>query len=148
MQLLDACDLRCAHCYNADAPPDRMPPTEEIKRRLDLIYDFAERHHFDADIHMSGGEPTLRRDLVEIVRTIFEDHDGDALLFTNGTRWTVELARALREAHLYYVQVSLEGPEELTDAIRGEGVYRRAMDTLQMLGDEGFKRTVSITITA
>jgi len=148
LQLLEQCNLRCTHCYNANPPPVRVPSTAEIKRRLDLIYAFARDHGFDPDIHLSGGEPTLRRDLVQIVKHIFDAHDGDALLFTNGTRFPRALARDLRNAGLGYVQVSLEGPERLTDEVRGAGVYTAAMDTVRMLGDEGFRRTVSITITS
>lgn len=148
LQLLEACNLKCAHCYNADPPPTRTPPTAEIKRRLDLVYTLGHELGVVPDMHLSGGEPTLRKDLVEIIRYIFDDKGGDALLFTNGTRWTPELARDLHDAGLRYVQVSLEGPEDLNDAIRGSGVYSAAMQTLSLLREHGFRLTVSVTITA
>lgn len=148
MQLLEACNLECAHCYNAEPPPERTPKAAEVKRRLDLVYAFGAELGVVPDMHLSGGEPTLRKDLVEIVRYVFEDKGGDALLFTNGTRWTEPLARALWDAGLRYVQVSLEGPEDLNDAIRGRGVHASAMQTLGMLHGMGFRLTVSVTITA
>jgi radical SAM protein with 4Fe4S-binding SPASM domain len=148
LQLLEACNLKCTHCYNADPPPTRTPPTAEVERRIDAIYAFGRGKGFEPDLHLSGGEPTLRKDLVQIVRHIFEANDGDALLFTNGTRWTPELATELYGAGLRFVQVSLEGPEALTDAVRGQGVYGQATRTLALLGDAGFRRTVSITVTS
>lgn len=148
LQLLDACNLRCAHCYNADPPATRTPTTAEILRRLDAIYAFGERIGCVPDIHLSGGEPTLRRDLVEIVAYIMRDKQGDALLLTNGTRWDATLAGKLYDAGLRYVQVSLEGPEDLNDAIRGPGVYASAIGTVSMLRARGYHVTVSITATA
>jgi len=147
LQLLESCNLRCKHCYD-DIRPRPMPSIEEVKRRIDAVYEFGRRHGFEPDMHLSGGEPTLRKDLLEIVGHIFEEHRGDALLFTNGTRLPRELARDLHSAGLRFVQVSLEGPQPLTDEVRGEGVYDAAMETLHMLREEGFRRTVSITITS
>jgi radical SAM protein with 4Fe4S-binding SPASM domain len=148
LQVLDACNLRCAHCYNADADMTRMPSGAELRRRLDAVFGFARRREFEPDIHLSGGEPTLRRDLVDLVRYIFEVHQGDALLFTNGTRWSLKLAGDLWRAGLRFVQVSLEGPQALNDAIRGGGVFDAATSTLRLLGEHGFRCTVSITVTA
>lgn len=148
LQLLEACNLKCAHCYGGDVLLSGTPPLEEIRRRIDAIYSLGAQLGVVPDIHLSGGEPTLRRDLVEIVRYIFDDKSGDALLFTNGTQWTSPFARALYDAGLRFVQVSLEGPEDLNDAIRGRGVYALAMQTLQMLREHGFRLTVSITVTA
>lgn len=148
MHLLHECNLKCAHCYDAHHPALGMPSTAEIKRRLDAIYAFGAAEGVVPDMHLSGGEPTVRKDLVEIVDHIFGPKGGDALLFTNGTRWTKRLAADLYLAGLRFVQISLEGPRAFTDGIRGAGVYDRAMDTLGMLRGMGFRLTVSTTVTA
>lgn len=148
MHLLHECNLRCAHCYDAHHPALGMPSTDEIKRRLDAIYAFGATEGVVPDMHLSGGEPTVRKDLVDLVDYIFDRKGGDALLFTNGTRWTKRLASDLYLAGLRYVQISLEGPEELTDRVRGRGVYGKAMEALGMLRQMGFRLTVSTTITA
>ncbi len=148
MHLLHACNLTCAHCYDIDQQTLPMPDTAEVKRRLDAIYELGASIGFRPDIHLSGGEPTLRKDLVDLVRYIHQDKGGDTLLFTNGTRWSRELATDLWEAGCRYVQISLEGPQPLSDAIRGDGVHAKATETLRMLVEMGFELTVSVTITA
>ncbi len=148
MHLLHECNLRCAHCYDAHHGALRMPETAEIKRRLDAIYAFGASEGVVPDMHLSGGEPTVRPDLVELVDYIFTQKGGDALLFTNGTRWSPRLARDLYLAGLRFVQISLEGPETLTDRVRGQGVFQQATATLRMLREMGFSLTVSTTITA
>lgn len=148
LQLLHQCNLRCAHCYDVNHPQLAMPSTQEMKRRLDNIFAFCATEGVMPDIHLSGGEPTVRPDLLEIVNYIFSEKGGDALLFSNGTRWTRPLARDLYIAGLRYVQISLEGPKEHTDRIRGQGVFEKATETLRMLNGMGFRLTVSLTITS
>ncbi|WP_306600467.1 radical SAM/SPASM domain-containing protein [Geothrix sp. 21YS21S-2] len=148
LHLLHACNLSCAHCYDANHSGGEMPALPEIKRRLDAIFAFGASEGFLPDIHLSGGEPTLRKDLVEIVEYIIGTKGGDALLFTNGTRMNRALARDLYLVGLRFIQVSLEGPKPHTDGIRGQGVFDTAMATLRMLKGMGFRLTVSTTVTA
>ncbi len=148
MHLLHACNLTCAHCYDIDHPSLAMPSTDDVKRRIDQIFLLGKQLGVVPDVHLSGGEPTLRRDLVAIVSHILQTHGGDALLFTNGTRLSRALAQDLWNVGLRFVQVSLEGPEAQNDAIRGDGSFAKAIRTLDMLAELGFRLTVSITVTA
>ncbi len=148
MHLLHACNLTCAHCYDIDHPSLAMPPTAEILRRIDAVYALGHQLGVVPDIHLSGGEPTLRRDLVAIVAHIVQTHEGDALLFSNGIRFSRPLAQQLWAAGLRFVQISLEGPQPLNDAVRGDGAFAKALQTLHMLAELGFRLTVSITVTA
>ncbi len=148
MHLLHACNLTCAHCYDSAHPSLVMPPTAEILRRIDNIYALGHQLGVVPDIHLSGGEPTLRRDLVQLVAHIVQTHEGDALLFTNGTRLSRALAQQLWDAGLRFVQISLEGPQPQNDAVRGDGAFAKALATLHMLAELGFRLTVSITVTA
>lgn len=147
MHVLHDCNLRCSHCYDIDHARLKMPSTVEIKRRIDAVYALGADLGVKPDIHLSGGEPTVRKDIVEIVRHIFAVHDGDALLFTNGTLMTRTLAEQLRDAGLRWLQISMEGPRELNDEVRGPGVFDKAMACLHLAIELGFRVTVSITVT-
>jgi radical SAM protein with 4Fe4S-binding SPASM domain len=148
MHLLHACNLACAHCYDAAHPSLAMPSLAEVKRRIDNVYALGRELDVVPDIHLSGGEPTLRRDLVAIVDHIVQTHRGDALLFSNGTRLSRQLAEQLWDVGLRFVQISLEGPQLVNDAVRGDGSFGKALQTLEMLAEMGFRLTVSITVTA
>jgi radical SAM protein with 4Fe4S-binding SPASM domain len=104
------CNLRCTFCYagcNCTTNPvgdDREMTTAEVKRVLQALYQDAEV----PSVSFTGGEPTLRRDLPELVA------HAKALgmrvnLITNGTRMSDALARTLAAAGLDSAQVSLEG---------------------------------------
>lgn len=102
------CNQKCIFCYAAGQKQAsvRELSTEEWKRAIDRLR--------DAGVPMmtfTGGEPTLRGDLVELV-----EH---AKWFvtrvnTNGVLLTPELARGLREASLDSLQVTLYSADEET----------------------------------
>ena len=78
-----------------------------------------------------GGEPALYPELPELVRSV--DDRAISTLFTSGAGFTAELARRLKEAGLYAVNVSLDSPvAEEHDAMRGrEGVFLEAMQAVK-----------------
>lgn len=99
-------------------------------------------------LYLSGGEPTLRRDLPEIVDHAVNQRGRAVLVLTNGVNWTAEYAARLEQAGLRYIQVSLEGPQPVNDEVRGVGTYRAALRTIRMLIARGLRVTVSVTVTA
>ncbi len=100
------CNNACSHCY---VPPERREwdATREIdtnkwKLVLDRLLDLAIPH-----VTFTGGEPTLRDDLVDLVK-YSEDIGIIAGLVTNGRRLTKALVNDLVNAGLDYVQITLE----------------------------------------
>jgi cyclic pyranopterin phosphate synthase len=106
ISVTDRCDLRCTYCMPADGLP--WVPREEILTfgeitRLARIA--VERYGVDA-IRLTGGEPTVRHDLVSLVRMLAE-LDVDLSMTTNGMSLG-RLAVPLREAGLRRVNISLD----------------------------------------
>lgn len=104
------CNLKCTFCYagcNCTTNPvgdDREMSAAEIKDVLRALYQDAQV----PSVSFTGGEPTLRPELPELVA------HAKALgmrvnLITNGTRMTANLARTLTDSGLDSAQVSLEG---------------------------------------
>lgn len=86
-------------------------------------------------ISMSGGEPLLREDLPDIARVLSKDHFFS--IITNGWHVTREKARALYEAGLGDVHVSLDYASAARhDAQRGRpGAFDRALKALEVFRD-------------
>lgn len=100
------CNNACSHCY---VPPERRgwDATREMdtvkwKQVLDTLLNAAIPH-----VTFTGGEPTLRDDLVELVQHC-EEIGIIAGLVTNGRRLTQSLVSDLANAGLDYVQITLE----------------------------------------
>ncbi|NJB69252.1 MoaA/NifB/PqqE/SkfB family radical SAM enzyme [Desulfobaculum xiamenense] len=121
------CTLRCATCLRGNFPEQwvdaDMPP-----RVLDALIDAAESCE---SMHLQGwGESLLRDDMPDIVRAVAK-RGARPSLSTNGTHLSNKTARALVDAGLASMAVSLAGPDDATQtALRGRGTFSRALEAL------------------
>jgi cyclic pyranopterin phosphate synthase len=126
VSVTDRCDLRCRYCM-AEAmtflPRDALLSLEEIALIADRFVARGVRK-----IRLTGGEPLVRRDMIELARRIGR-HLGQGLdeltLTTNGTR-LAEHAEALHAAGVRRVNVSLDSrdPETFRHITRHGDVAR------------------------
>ncbi|CAB4931707.1 unannotated protein [freshwater metagenome] len=107
VSLTDRCNLRCTYCMPADFADWLPGPTLLTTDELMLVLDVATGLGITG-VRLTGGEPLLRPDVVDIVRRINElEHTPSISLTTNALRLT-DLARPLRDAGLERVNVSLD----------------------------------------
>jgi MoaA/NifB/PqqE/SkfB family radical SAM enzyme len=138
------CNMACRHCYTYER-------VENDRRRVSrnaLLAMMDECRRLGAEVfYLTGGEPMLREDLLHLIEAA--TYRSRAILFTNGTLITAERAKHLaRYRERLVVQVSLEGPDDATNAIlRGKDSFARAMDGIRNLLREGIRVGVSSTPT-
>ena len=102
------CNQKCLHCYAANQPLAEAPELD-TDQWLAIIQKC--RTMGVSQLTFTGGEPTLRRDLVDLVKSArwFVTR-----LNTNGRMLTSMLCKELFEASLYSVQVTLYSADEAT----------------------------------
>lgn len=127
VNVTNRCNLACTHCFiYRDGNPNEEPASVHDEMSDDAILAtlaaLRDRHGIRTMLWM-GGEPLLRRSLVTAGIRLFARN----VITTNGTVPLVDFGPAA----LYVV--SLDGPEDLNDALRGPGTYRRVMRTLERL---------------
>ncbi|MBW2284419.1 MAG: 12,18-didecarboxysiroheme deacetylase [Deltaproteobacteria bacterium] len=138
-----ACNLKCVHCYaHARSGKDHNELTHE--EGLSLLDDLAA---FGVPVVLfSGGEPLVRPDLPDLARYAVEK-GMRAVISTNGTLITAEMARDLKDIGLSYVGVSLDGMEAVNDRFRGkEGAFRAALAGIRNCRSVGLKVGLRFTI--
>jgi MoaA/NifB/PqqE/SkfB family radical SAM enzyme len=127
------CNLDCGYCPWHTAPHDFTGEltTSEWKEKLNALLARGAKI-----LIFEGGEPTLRRDLQELLDYA---HSGGAftVLATNGT---TEMHRFSPSAFT----VSLDGPEPVHDAVRGPGTFQRTLNNIA--NHTGRERLVVITV--
>jgi len=102
------CNLNCGHCYvEADRKGKAELSTGDWKRVLDNLWKIGIPH-----VCFTGGEPTLREDLVDLVEYA-EDIGIVTGLLTNGVKLADnEFVQRLVEAGLDHFQITLESHDE------------------------------------
>jgi GTP 3',8-cyclase len=118
VSLTDRCNFRCTYCSPAEhEAPDGLLSRAELARLFAFFARLGVRR-----IRLTGGEPTLRKDVVDVVRDAAATPGiEDVALTTNGHRLD-ELVGPLAQAGLGALNVSLDTllPERLHD-VSGKG---------------------------
>jgi GTP 3',8-cyclase len=107
LSVTDRCNLRCTYCMPAEGitwlPRSEILDYEELARLVGIFRSMGVR-----TVRLTGGEPTMRRDLPELVRQLRAIAPGvDLSLTTNGLMLD-ELAEPLARAGLDRVNVSID----------------------------------------
>ena len=138
-ELTYRCNLQCPYCYN---PLDLQAYRDELTTEQWIATLEQAAGLGIVQAHLSGGEPTLRRDLVEIVGAasrlgLYTN------LITQGTFLTDETLDALLASGLDHVQISVQAPDaESADRIAGAPVHEQKLDVLRRVGE----RDVALTL--
>lgn len=143
--ITSSCNLHCAGCYSrcnhatADTAPVHQLTSDEW---LDV---FREADEIGISyILLAGGEPMLRRDIIEAAgkmqNIIFP-------IFTNGTYMDDAYFRLFDKCRNLIPVMSIEGGKEETDVRRGKGVYEKLIANMDSLHEKGLLFGVSITVT-
>jgi radical SAM protein with 4Fe4S-binding SPASM domain len=149
--LTEKCNLRCRHCYQ-EGGQVREIPFAAIKAAVDevsqMLHAWQEAYgiQFSPSFNVTGGEPFLRKDFF----TILEKMMGAGFacyVLSNGTLIDKKTARKLADVGAKGVQVSLEGPEEIHEAIRGEGSFAPALQGIRNLLAAGVPVSVNTTLS-
>jgi len=106
ISLTDHCNLRCVYCMPEDMtfrPSAELMQDDELLRLVDLCAGLG----FDK-IRLTGGEPTVRANVVELVKAIRQTPGIRSLSMTTNGVLLERLAQPLAQAGLQRVNVSLD----------------------------------------
>lgn len=138
------CNLACRHCGSDCSPSVKTSEltTNEIKKALKQIAsDFPKTK---ITLAITGGEPLLRKDLLEVVK------HANGLgyicgMVTNGTLLTEKLAKDLKKAGMQTVSISLDGLKKSHEYLRGKDVFERTIKGIENLVKNDFPMMEAIT---
>lgn len=137
------CQCNCRHCCTGNYPKDkhRDLTIEEIKHVLDQAAK-------PLVVNFFGGEPTLRPDLMELIKYASE-RSVYVFTDTNGIVVTRDYAQQLKDSGLEMLYVSIDSPNpQLHDEYRGyKGCYEKAVGAIKNALDAGLKCVISTYMT-
>ena len=140
------CNLHCAGCYSrcnhatVDSEPVKQLTGDEWLR----IFDEADELGISFII-LAGGEPMLRRDVIEAAgqkqNILFP-------VFTNGTFIDERYFTLFDRCRNLVPVMSIEGSRQVTDERRGEGIYDKLTANMDEFKKRGLIFGASVTVTS
>ncbi len=139
------CPLHCPYCSNPlDIGRDsyrRELETEDWQRVLRQAAALGV-----LQLALTGGEPMLRRDLTELCASA-RDAGLYSSLITAGTLFDPERARALKDAGLDHVQISIQSPDAAdNDRIAGNRSFSAKIAAARLATELGFALTINCVL--
>jgi cyclic pyranopterin phosphate synthase len=140
VSLTDRCNYRCQYCMPEEGvqlvPRADVLTFEEIERLVRVMMRFGVRR-----VRLTGGEPTVRKDLVRLVARLAALGLDDLAMTTNGER-LVELAPELMRAGLVRLNVSVDTLDgHKFRAITRRGNLENVLAGIEMARTIGFRGT-------
>lgn len=136
IEMTHRCNLHCIHCCvnaHCDVSPSMDISTINMKNVLDKMIKWNPR-----SIMLSGGEPLLREDFLELAAYLRSSFTGKLIISTNGTLINISNVKKIVQI-ADQIDISLDGyNEESCALIRGKGVFKKVMDAVHILQYHGF----------
>ncbi|MFX1324896.1 MAG: radical SAM protein [Promethearchaeota archaeon] len=125
VNITNRCTLNCKHCfvYRKNTPHTPTKKNEmSANKMIKELKKYRQKYGIVQMVWM-GGEPLLRKDVLELGIKLFPQNT----ITTNGTLPLINLGPTIRWV------ISLDGPEEINDKIRGKGCFKRVINNLNNL---------------
>jgi radical SAM protein with 4Fe4S-binding SPASM domain len=140
-----ACNLKCKHCYeNAGKKGLDELSTAEALKTIDRLAEAGV-----VFLAFSGGEPTIRPDILTLIRRAAE-YGIYVAVATNGLSFSnPERVKRFKEAGMKFVQISIDGAQaETHDEFRGvPGAFKKTISGIKNCVAEDLFVEVSTTVT-
>lgn len=136
-RLTNRCNLHCRYCALPSMASEELSAAE-IGAAMELL-----KSRGTEVIGFTGGEPLLRDDIGEILDKAAE------LDFTHSVNSNGVLVREKLDAlrHIDMLRISLDGPEDVHDAVRGRGSFALAMGAVEAAKSAGIEVGLTAVLT-
>lgn len=148
IEITDNCNLTCPMCYADSRPGQKHKPLEDVKQAIDRLVAAEGRPEV---VQLSGGEPTLHPDLLEMIRYAYSLPIDYLMINTNGLRLGQDpaLLEAIAEyrdrVEIYFQLDALD--DGAIARLRGQaGLLERKLNALDRIADSGLNVTLVSTL--
>lgn len=139
LYITNRCNLNCSYCFVAPYWDHAKDLTfGELCKVIDELKEMGV-----VVVTLLGGEPTMRKDFGEIVEYLYAKKMIIDVV-TNGfflQKWVGVLPK------ISSICISIDGNEEMTDSVRGKGVYKKAIEALKLAKNKGVPVRIHGVIT-
>jgi cyclic pyranopterin phosphate synthase len=139
ISVTDRCDFRCVYCMSEDMeflPREQVLTLEEITRLSKAFVELGV-----TKIRITGGEPLVRKDIVNMLADVAKLKGLDELVITTNGSQLVKLAQPLKEAGVKRINISLDSLDaEKFKKVTRVGDLNVVLDGIQTAKKAGFEK--------
>ena len=147
VELTDACNLQCPMCYASSGPGLKHRTFEECQAAIDRLVAVEGRPEI---LQLSGGEPTIHPQFIEIFEYAHSQPIDYVMINTNGLRFAKDdqlLAAVAARKDRVEIYFQFDGfKSETSLALRGEELLDQKLRALDRLGDAGLNVILVTTL--
>lgn len=140
MDPTSACNLHCKGCWAAEYGNKLNLTFEELDgivtqgKKLGIYF-----------YMMTGGEPLVRK--ADVIKLCYKHQDVAFHCYTNGTLVDQAFCDEMKRVGNLTLSISLEGFEDTNDFRRGDGVYKKVINAMELLHENGLIYGISVCYT-
>ena len=142
-----ACNLNCKHCFLGEkdiTKKENMLSPEDYRKIASDVLSLKGQRPIKIDI--TGGEPLLRSDFLEIVEA-FNMKGIDLNVITNGILLTDKIISSLSKIKNLELTISLDGvTKEQHEFIRGCNTFNKTVENIRKCTNAGISTTLTMTV--
>ncbi|MBI3863625.1 MAG: radical SAM protein [Planctomycetia bacterium] len=149
LEITSSCNLTCPMCYASSAPGGTLLPLGDCRRAIDHLVAAEGRPEI---LQLSGGEPTVHPQFVEILDYACSQPIDMVMINTNGIRLATdrrlreELARRNRRCEVY---LQFDGFDDgINRELRGEALLESKLKAIELLGELDVRIILVTTVQA
>ena len=146
-EITSSCNLTCPMCFAASAPGGNHVPLEQCKSAIDRLVEVEGKPEV---LQLSGGEPTIHPDFLEILEYACNQPIDIVMINTNGVRFAkddafLESVATLKDRVEIYFQ--FDGfDDSINESLRGESLLQTKIEAIHRLEDAGLNITLVCTL--
>jgi 7,8-dihydro-6-hydroxymethylpterin dimethyltransferase len=146
LEVTEKCNLTCPMCFAGSSPLGRHYTLAEIQARIDEVIALEGR---GISFQISGGEPTVRKDLDRIVRMCYDAGCGHVEVISNGIRIAKDpaYAKQLKQWGVTSLYLQFDSTDDdHIEQLRGERLWWVRERALEALADAGMPVVLAVSI--
>lgn len=147
LEITGSCNLSCPMCFAASGPGGKHLTLAECQRAIDRLVEVEGRAEI---LQLSGGEPTIHPEFLQILDYACRQPIDFVMINTNGIRLAndrelcEELAARQKKCHVY---LQLDGlTDQVHISLRGESLLATKLRAIERLGEYGINVTLVTTL--
>ena len=147
LEITSACNLQCPMCFAASGPGGKHLSAEQCRSAIDRLVEVEGQPEI---LQLSGGEPTIHPDFLEVFEYACAQPIDIVMINANGVRiardkqFVEHLAEQKHRAEIY---LQMDGfDEQGSEVLRGESLVESKLRAIEVLGEAGLRTTLVCTL--